>query len=175
MAGPLFWCRLVAVILLSCVFLVLGWLIVFVCSQRLLFGQIILPQRPQHNSPFLGFFNYFEINCPENVRNQAQSYLLRIVTLTNATEVGDGYLLNVGTNTFLVRDRYITRLRGGKDAKSCHEETCFFVPNQGMPSAEQIAIALLMLRNDPTLFDKWAVKDGESFKADGQILNFDCR
>ena len=171
MAGPLFWCRLVAVILLSCVFLFLVWLIVFVCSQRLLLGEIILPQRPQHNRPVWGLFNYFEINCPENVRNQAQSYLLRIVALTNATEAGDGYLLNAGTNTFLVRDRYITRLRGGNDAKSCHEETCFFVPNQGMPSAEQIATALLMLKNDPTLFDKWAAKDGESFKADGRIFN----
>ena len=96
---------------------------------------------------------------------------MRIVALTNATEACDGYLLNVGTNTFLVRDRYVTRLRGEKDAKSHHEETCFFVPNQGMPSAEQIATALLMLKNDPTLFDKWAVKDGESFKADGRIFN----
>jgi hypothetical protein len=111
-AGPLFWCRLVTVIL-SCVFIVLMWVIVFVGSQRLLFGQIILPQRPQHNSPFLGFFNYFEIDCPENVRNHAKSYLLRIVALTNAN-------------------------------KSRYEETCFFVPNQGMPSAEQIATALLM-------------------------------
>ena len=134
---------MVAVILLSCVSVVLAWVIVFVCSQRLLFGQIILPQRPQHNSPFLGFVNYFEINCPENVRNHAQSYLLRVVALTNATELGDGYLLNVGTNTFHVRDRYVRRIRGVKDAKSRYEETCFFVPNQGMPSAEQIATALL--------------------------------
>jgi hypothetical protein len=149
----------------------LVWVIVFVCSQRLLFGEIILPQRPQHNHSVWGFFNYFENNCPENVRNQAQSYLLRIVALTNATEGSDGYLLNVGTNTFHVRDRYVIRLRGGIDAKSCYEETCFFVPNQRMPSAEQIATALLMLKNDPTLFDKWAVKDGESFKADGRIFN----
>ena len=152
-------------------FLVLIWGIVFVGTQRLLFGEIILPQRPQHNRPVWGFLNYFENNSPENVRNQAQSYLLRVVALTNATEMGDGYLLNVGTNTFHVRDRYVTRLRGGKDAKSRHEQTCFFVANQGMPSAEQIATALLMLKNDPTLFDKWAVKDGESFKADGQIFN----
>jgi hypothetical protein len=76
----------------------------------------------------------------------------------------------VGTNTFHVRDRYVRRLRGGKDAKSRYEETCFFVSNQGLPSAEQIATALLMLKNDPTLFDKWAVKDGESFKADGRIF-----
>jgi hypothetical protein len=169
-AGPLFWCRLVAVILLSCVFLVLVWVIVFVGSQRLLFGEIILPQRPRHNRLVWGLFNYLENNCPENARNQAQSYLLRIVALTDATEVGDGYLLNVGTNTFHVRDRYVRRIRGVKDAKSHHEQTCFFVPNQGLPSAEQIATALLMLKNDPTLFDKWAVKDGESFKADGRIF-----
>jgi hypothetical protein len=169
-ALAVFWCKLVAVILLSCVFLVLVWVIVFASSQRLLFGQIIFPQRPQHNSPFLGFFNYFEINCPENVRNHAQSYLLRVVALTNATEFGDGYLLNVGTNTFHVRDRYVRHIRGVKDGKSRYEETCFFVPNQGLPSAEQIATALLMLKNDPTLFDKWAVKDGESFKADGRIF-----
>jgi hypothetical protein len=151
--------------------LVLIWGIVFVGSQRLLFGEIILPQRPQHNRLVWSFFNYFENNSPENVRNQAQSYLLRVVALTNATEMGDGYLLNVGTNTFHVLERYVRRLRGRKDAKSRYEETCFFVPNQGLPRAEQIATALLMLKNDPTLFDKWAVKDGESFKADGQIFN----
>jgi hypothetical protein len=94
------------------------------------------------------------------------------VALTNAIEVGDGcYLLYAGTNTFHVRDRYVTRLRGGKDAKSRCEGTCFFLGNQEMPSAERIATALLMLKNDPTLFDKWAVKDGESFKADGRIFN----
>ena len=161
-----------AVVLLSCVFLALVWAFVFVGSQRwLLVGEIALPQRRQNNRPAWGFLNHFENNSSDNVRNQAQSYLLRVVALTNATEVGDGYLLNVGTNTFHVRDRYVRRLRGGKDAKSRYEETCFFVSNQGLPSAEQIATALLMLKNDPTLFDKWAVKDGESFKADGQIFN----
>jgi hypothetical protein len=105
----------VAVILLWCVFLVLVWVIVFVGSQRLLFGEIILPQRPQHNRLVWGLFNYLENNCPENARNQAESYLLRIVVLTDATEVGDGYLLNVGTNTFHVRDRYVRRIRGVKD------------------------------------------------------------
>ena len=155
---------------LSCVVFVLMWGIVFVCSQRLFLGEVVLPQRSQQNRPVWGFFSYFENNCPENVRNQAQTYLLRVVALTNATEMGDGYLLNVGTNTFHVRDRYVRRIRGVKDAKSRYEVTCFFVPNQGMPSAELIATALLMLNNDPTLFDKWAVKDGESFKADGQTF-----
>jgi len=161
---------LVAITLLSCVFLVLIWGIVFVGSQRLLFGEIILPQRPQHNRQGWGILNYFENNCPASVSNQAQSYLLRIVTLTDATDMDDGYLLNVGTNTFHVRDRYVRRIRGGEDLKSGYVETCFFVPNQGMPSAELIATALLMLQSDPTLFDKWATKNGESFKADGQIF-----
>jgi hypothetical protein len=164
--------QVVAVTLLSCAFLALiicG--IMFVGSQRwLLVGEIVSPRRPQQNRPVWGFFNYFENNCPENVRNQAQSYLLRVVALTNAAEAVDGYILNVGTSTFHVRDRYVARLRGGKDAKSRHEETCFFVANQGMPSAEQIATALLMLKNDPALFDKWAAKEGELFKADGQIF-----
>ena len=102
-----------AVVLLWCVFLALVWAIVFVGSQRwLLVGEIALPQRRQNNRPAWGFLNYFENNSSDNVRNQAQSYLLRVVALTNATEMGDGYLLNVGTNTFHVRDRYVRRLRG---------------------------------------------------------------
>ncbi len=172
MAGPLFGVE-VAVTLLSCVFLALIiWGIVFIGSQRwVLVGEIVSPQRRQSNRPPWGFLNHFENNPSDNVRDQAQSYLLRVVALTNATEVGDGYLLNAGTNRFHVRDRYVRRLRGVKDAKFRYEETCFFVANQGMPSAEQIATALLMLKNDPTLFDKWAVRDGESFKADGQIFD----
>jgi hypothetical protein len=168
-AGPLF-DAVIAVTLLSCLFLILVWAIVFVGSQRVFLGEIVLPQRPQHNRPVRGFLNYFENNSPDHVRNQAQSYLLRVVALTNATEAVDGYILNVGTNTFHVHDRYVRRIRGGEDPKSRYVETCFFVPNQEMPSAELIATALLMLKNDPTLFDKWAVKDGESFKADGQIF-----
>ena len=160
----------VVALTLSCLFLALMFGM-FVCSRWLLAGEIVSSQRREKNRPVWGFLNYFENNSPANVRNQAQSYLLRVVALTNATDVGDGYLLNVGTNTFLVRDRYVTRLRGGKDAKSSYDRTCFFLGKQEMPSAERIATALLMLKNDPTLFDKWAVKNGESFKADGQIFN----
>ena len=170
-AVPLYGVGLVAIALLSSVFLVLIWGVVFVGSQRLLFGEIILPQRPQQNRPVWGFLNYFENNAPNSVRDQAQRYLLRIVALTHATEMDDGYLLNAGTTTFHVRDRYVRRLRGVKDTTSHYEVTCFFVPNQGMPNAEQIATALLMLKNDPALFDKWAARHGELFKADGQIFN----
>jgi hypothetical protein len=132
----------VGVTLLSFVFLVLIWGIVFVGSQRLLFGQIIFPERRQLNRPVWGFFNYLENTCPENVKNKAECYLLRVLAVTNATEMDDGYLLNVGTSTFVVYDRYVRRLHGvkEKDAKSRHEGTCFFVPKLGMPRAEQIAV-----------------------------------
>jgi hypothetical protein len=39
-----------------------------------------------------------------------------------------------------------------------------------MPKAEQIATALLQLRNNPALFDRWAYQCGLSFKADGQVF-----
>jgi len=166
----------VAATLLLCMFLALIiWGIEFVGSQRwLLVGEIVSPQRRQNNRLPWGVHYLFENNSSgtgDKVRDQAQRYLRRVVALTNATQVDDGYLLNVGANTSRVRDRYVRRIRGMKDAKSRYEETCFFVANQGMPSAEQIATALLMIKNDPTLFDKWAVKNGESFKADGQIFN----
>jgi hypothetical protein len=165
---------LVAVALLSCVFLALIWGIVFVGSQSwLLVGEAVSPRQRRNNRAAWGF-NYRENNsaaAEDTLRDPAQAYLLRVVALTNATEVDDGYLLNVGANTFHVRDRYVRRLGGAKDNKSRYEQTCFFVPNQGMPSAEQIATVLLMLKHDPTLFDKWAVRDGVSFKADGQIFD----
>jgi hypothetical protein len=146
--------------------------IVFIGSERWpLMGESLSPQRRWNNGPGWGFLNYRENNSGD-LRDRAQSYLLCVVALTNATAEDDGYILNVGTNTFHVRDRYIRRIRGVKDAKSHYEQTCFFVPNQGMPSAEQIATVLLMLKNDPTLFDKWAVKNGVSFKADGRSFEW---
>jgi hypothetical protein len=38
-----------------------------------------------------------------------------------------------------------------------------------MPKAEQIAAVLLQLRNNPALFDKWALQKEITFKADGQV------
>src|SRR6202043_3308822 len=110
---------------LLCVVFVLMWGIVFVCSQRLFLGEIVLPQRRQPNRPVWDFINYFGNNSPDNARTQAQSYLRRIVALTNATEVDDGYLLNVGTDIFHVRDRYVRRIRGAIDGKSRYQGTCF--------------------------------------------------
>jgi hypothetical protein len=39
-----------------------------------------------------------------------------------------------------------------------------------MPKAEQIATALLQLRNNPALFDRWALQRNLAFKADGKVF-----
>jgi hypothetical protein len=39
-----------------------------------------------------------------------------------------------------------------------------------MPSPEVIATALLQLKNDPRLFEKWRQRQGDAFKANGQIF-----
>jgi hypothetical protein len=46
------------------------------------------------------------------------------------------------------------------DPKCTYEETCFYAAHDEMPIAEQIATALLQLRNNPALFDRWAHQCG---------------
>lgn len=99
--------------------------------------------------------------------NRAETYLRSVAALVGATPKGNGYLLNVGTTRFQVHDRYVRRLRDMSDPRAGYDETCFYAAFQRMPKAEQIASALLQLRNNPELFDKWAKKD-LAFKADGQ-------
>ena len=101
----------------------------------------------------------------------AKAYLRRVVALTGATEMGDGYVLDVGATRFHVRNGYIRRLRVAADPRSAYEETCFYPVHDGMPKAEEIATALLQLANNPALFDKWAVRNGLAFKADGQVFS----
>jgi hypothetical protein len=101
---------------------------------------------------------------------RAKTYLRRIVALTGATQMGNGYVLDVGTTKFHVRNRYVRRLRDLTDPKSAYEETCFYPVHKGMPKAEEIATALLQLTNNPALFDKWAVQNGLAFKPDGQVF-----
>jgi hypothetical protein len=98
-------------------------------------------------------------------------YLRRVVALTGATQMCDEYVLDVGTTRFHVRNGYIRRLRVAADPKSAYEETCFYPVHNGMPKAEEIATALLQLANNPALFDKWAVRNGLAFKADGQVFS----
>jgi hypothetical protein len=100
---------------------------------------------------------------------RAQSYLCRVVALTGATQMGSGYVLDVGTTRLEVRDRYVRRLRDLTDPKCTYEETCFYSAHKEMPKAEQVATALLQLRNNPALFDRWAAQSGV-FKADGQVF-----
>lgn len=100
----------------------------------------------------------------------AQSHLRRIVALIGATQMGSGYVTDVGTTRFEVRDRYVRRLRDLTDPKCRYEVTCFYSAHKEMPKAEQIATALLQLRNNPALFDRWAQQCRLAFKADGQVF-----
>jgi hypothetical protein len=107
---------------------------------------------------------------PIDRKDRAKTYLRRIVALTGATQMGSGYVLDVGTTRFEVLDRYVRRLRDLTDPKCTYEETCFYCAHKEMPKAEQIATALLQLRNNPALFDRWAHQGGLAFKADGQVF-----
>ena len=99
--------------------------------------------------------------------DRAETYLRRIVALTGATQIGNSYVLNVGTTQFTVCNRYVGRLRDATDPKCIYRETCFYSAHREMPKAEQIATALLQLKNNPVLFEKWVAQSGLMFKADG--------
>jgi hypothetical protein len=101
---------------------------------------------------------------------RAKTYLRRVVALTGATQMGFGYALDVGTTRFHVRNKYVSRMRDVNNPKGAYEETCFYSADKSMPKAEQIATALLQLKNNPGLFDKWAAQSG-AFKADGQAFS----
>ena len=103
--------------------------------------------------------------------DRAKASLRRVVALTGATQMGDGYVLDVGATRFHVRNGYIRRLRDAADPKCGYEETCFYPIHNGMPKAEEIATALLQLANNPALFYKWALKNGQAVKADGQLFS----
>ena len=101
--------------------------------------------------------------------DRAKAYLRRIVALTGAVQIGNNYVLQIGTTRFHVRDRYVIRLQGVSDPECEYEETCFCLPYTRVPTAEQIATALLALANNPALFDRWAAQIG-AVKADGEAF-----
>ena len=103
-------------------------------------------------------------------KERANRYLWRIAALTGATQLDDAYVLDIGKMRFHVRDRYVKRLRDTTDPKPTFEETCFYPVHKDMPKAEQIATALIQLRNNPGLFEKWAAQSGP-YKADGQAFS----
>ena len=102
-------------------------------------------------------------------KHRAKRYLRRIVALTGATRIGGAYVLHVGTTRFQVRDGYVRRVQKVTNPKCGYEETCFYPAHKEMPKAEQIATALLQLKNNPALFDGWATHNG-AIKADGQVF-----
>ena len=51
------------------------------------------------------------------------------------------------------------------------ESTCFSVAaDPDMPSAEVVACALLHLKSNPRLFEKWRELQGYTFKANGKMF-----
>jgi hypothetical protein len=103
-------------------------------------------------------------------KERAERYLLRIVAITGAAPMGNGYVLDVGTTRFHVREGHVGQLRDLNDPNCKYRETCFYSPSKDMPKAEQVGAALLQLANNPSLFEKWAVQDGLKIKADGQVF-----
>jgi hypothetical protein len=124
-------------------------------------GAAVIADRPLENSA--------DDLVRPNRDNPAIRYLQRIAALTGATRMDDAYVLDAGKMQFHVRHRYVKRLRDTTDPNCALEETCFYPVHKGMPKAEEIATALLLLTNNPGLFDKWAAQSG-AFRADGQAF-----
>jgi hypothetical protein len=164
------------------------WRLVFAHLQRRPLARATAPQQQRHNNLFE---EVLHISDPGSVaviagdhfenssdgpyhlgrKDRAKAYLRRIVALTGATQMGDEYVLDVGTAKFYVSYRYVKRFRDAADPNCACEETCFYPVHKGMPKAEEIATALLQLANNPALFGKWAVKNGLPFRADGQVFS----
>ena len=98
---------------------------------------------------------------------RAEEYLERIAALTGAEQDDDGtYHLTAGRIRFRVDYKFVGVISHGG------ESTCFSVATDSdMPKAEVVASALLQLKNNPGLFEKWRELQGHTFKADGQIFS----
>jgi hypothetical protein len=164
------------------------WRLVFGGLQRRPLARAIAPRQQRHNDLFEevlhisdtgsaaviagnGFENSSDGPYLLGRKDRAKAYLRRIVALTGATKMGNAYVLEVGKMRFQVGHRYVRRMRDMTDPGCAYEETCFYSAYEGMPKAEEIATALLQLTNNPALFDKWAVQNGQAIKADGQVFN----
>jgi len=97
---------------------------------------------------------------------RAAKYLERIAALTGAKHEGDGsYRLTVGRRDFIVDPRLVCAI------SSRDQSTCFYVAtDREIPSAEVVASALLELKNNPKLFEKWRERRGCTFKANGKMF-----
>jgi hypothetical protein len=97
---------------------------------------------------------------------RAAHYLKHVARLTGAEHVrGDCYRLRAGRRNFLVDPKFVRVISGGGAS------TCFSVVGDvDVPSAEIVASALLQLKNNPRLFEKWRQQRGYAFKANGKIF-----
>ncbi len=97
---------------------------------------------------------------------RAAKYLKRIAALTGAKQVcGESYRLTAGRMHFLVNYKFVRVISPRS------ESTCFSVATDpDMPSAEVVASALLQLKNNPRLFEKWRQLRGYTFKANGKMF-----
>ena len=165
-------------------FALIAWRFVFAGLRRRPLARGIAAPQPQHNTFLRQVLNLERAGMPvitgnrlENGsadvgafdRDSARTCLARVVALTGATKMGNAYDLTVGKTRFHVRYRFVRRLRDVTDPQDACEETCFYPAKKQMPKSEHIATALLQLRNNPALFDRWAAQSG-AFKADGQAF-----
>src|SRR5216684_2735589 len=102
---------------------------------------------------------------------RAAMYLKRIAALTGAKQVcSDSYHLTAGCRHFLVDSKFVRVLSPRS------ESTCFSVAaDPDMPSAEVVASALLQLKNNARLFEKWRELQGYAFKANGKMFRDEFR
>ncbi len=102
---------------------------------------------------------------------RASKYLKRIAALTGAKQVcGESYRLTAGRIHFLVDSEFVRVISPRS------ESTCFSVAaDPDMPSAEVVASALLQLKNNVRLFEKWRRLHGYTFKANGKTFRDEYR
>ena len=97
---------------------------------------------------------------------RAAKYLKRVAALTGAKQVcGESYRLTAGRMHFLVDSEFVCVVSPRS------ESTCFSVAaDPEMPSAEVVASALLQLKNNARLFEKWRGWPAHAFKANGKMF-----
>lgn len=114
-------------------------------------------------------------NKPKTPDELATENLMRICVNTGASyspnHVGWSPLgfpgpwvrIALGDATYYISVGWVVRTRGILAPVRFYERTCvYFVDDEGraVPGPEHVATALLLLKNNPALFDAWARHDG---------------
>src|SRR6266436_2851418 len=123
-------------------------------------------RRTARYSPMRGDRHAMRMRTKCTPARRAAKYLKRIAALTGAKRVcGESYRLTAGRMHFLVDSEFVRAISPRS------ESTCFSVAAEpDMPSAEAVASALLQLKNNPRLFEKWRQLRGYTFKANGKMF-----